>query len=77
MDMRRGRRTVLTLRLLRHALRAWRQGFRQTDVAGDPFQQGGVVIVAPTGVERYRFISREAGDHPPASTSSRRWQLST
>ena len=68
MGMRRGRRSVLTLRLLKHVVRAWRQGFRQTDVAGDALQQGGVVIVAPTGVELYRFISREAGDHPPASS---------
>lgn len=68
MDMRRGRRSVLTVGVLRRSLRAWRQGFRQSGVAGDPFQQGGVVIVAPTGLERYRFISREAGDHPPASS---------
>ena len=59
---------VLTLGLLRRVVRAWRKGFRQTDVAGDRLQQGGVVIVAPTGLELYRFISREAGDHPPASS---------
>lgn len=67
MGMRRGRRSVFTLRLVRHVVRAWRQGFRQTYVAGDPLQQGGVVIVAPTGRELYRFVSREAGDHPPAA----------
>ena len=67
MEMRRGRRSVFTLGVLRNSIRAWRQGFRQSGVAGDPFQQGGVVIVAPTGRELYRFISREAGDHPPPS----------
>jgi peroxiredoxin len=64
MNMRRGRRSVMTVGVLRRALRAWRLGFRQSRVAGDPFQQGGVVIVDPTGLERYRFISREAGLHP-------------
>jgi len=64
MQMRQGRRSVLTMGVLRHGLNAWRLGFRQSRVAGDPFQQGGVVIIAPTGLERYRFISREAGDHP-------------
>ena len=80
MNMRRGRRTVLTVGVLRRAIRAWRLGFRQSRVAGDPFQQGGVVIVAPTGPERYRFISREAGDHPTPDdilTALNNSQLST
>ena len=67
LGMRRDPRSVLTLRVLARSVKAWARGFRQTRVAGDPFQQGGVVVIAPTGVERYRFISREAGDHPPAA----------
>lgn len=62
--MRRSWRSVLTAGVLKRSLRARQRGFHQSSVAGDPFQQGGVVIVEPTGVERYRFISREAGDHP-------------
>ena len=65
MEMRRSRGSVLSARVFRRALRAWGRGFRQTRPAGDPFQQGGVVIIDGTGVERYVFISREAGDHPP------------
>jgi peroxiredoxin len=65
--MHRGPRSVFTLGTLSRSITAWRQGFRQTAVAGDPFQQGGVVIVAPSGEERYRFVSREAGEHPPAA----------
>ena len=42
----------------------WRAGFRQSHVAGDALQQGGVVVIAPGGVELFRFISSEAGDHP-------------
>jgi peroxiredoxin len=63
--MRRSLRSVLTLRVLARSINAGARGFRQTGVAGDPFQQGGVVVIAPTGVERYRFVSREAGEHPP------------
>jgi peroxiredoxin len=64
MQMRSGTRTVIGPRVLRRAWTAWRQGFRQTRPAGDPFQQGGVVIVDTAGAERYAFISRDAGDHP-------------
>jgi hypothetical protein len=67
MNLRRGPRSVMTVSVLRRSIRAWLQGFRQSTVAGDPFQQGGVVVVDPSGRERYRFISREAGEHPPAS----------
>ena len=67
LEMRRDPRSVLTLGVLARSVKARARGFRQTRVAGDPFQQGGVVVIAPTGVERYRFISREAGEHPPTS----------
>ena len=60
----RSRSSVFNLRSLRHSLAARRRGFRQTRVAGDAFQQGGLIIVATGGVEVYRFISRSAGEHP-------------
>ena len=31
---------------------------------GDPWQQGGVIVVRPGGEIAYRFASRESGDHP-------------
>ena len=67
LEMRRDPRSVLTAGVLGRAILARARGFQQSRVAGDPFQQGGVVVIAPPGVERYRFISREAGDHPAAS----------
>jgi peroxiredoxin len=67
LEMRHGRRTLMSPRVVVHTITAMWQGFRQTFVAGDPLQQGGVVVIAPGGVERYRYISREAGDHPPVS----------
>ena len=63
--MRRGLRSVLTPSVLARAFTAWRGGFRQSRPAGDPLQQGGVLVIAPGGVERFRYISRQAGDHPP------------
>jgi peroxiredoxin len=66
LGMRRGLASVLTVATLGRALRAWQSGFRQSRVAGDPLQQGGVVVIAPGGVEHFRFISRQAGDHPTA-----------
>jgi peroxiredoxin len=65
--MRHGRRTLMSPRVVVHTITALWQGFRQTFVAGDPLQQGGVIVIAPGGVERFRYISREAGDHPPVS----------
>ena len=65
MAMRRGLGSLLTAKSAGLAFNAWRSGFRQSRVAGDPLQQGGVVVIAPGGVERFRYISQQAGDHPP------------
>ena len=40
-------------------------GFRQGPVAGDPWQQGGEVIVAPEGELLYCRSSSGPGDHAP------------
>jgi NAD(P)-dependent dehydrogenase (short-subunit alcohol dehydrogenase family) len=63
--LRRGRVEVLSPRLPLHALRALRSGARQTQVQGDPWQLGGVFVIRPGGELAYRYVSREAGDHPP------------
>lgn len=68
LGMRRGVWSVANPGVWLRAARALRAGFRQTRVAGDAFQQGGVLVIDPQGVERFRYISRSAGDHPaPAS----------
>jgi NAD(P)-dependent dehydrogenase (short-subunit alcohol dehydrogenase family) len=63
--LRRGRVELLSPRLPRNALRALRSGSRQTAVQGDPWQLGGVFVIRPDGNLTYRYLSREAGDHPP------------
>ncbi len=45
-------------------IRAFRRGARQDRTQGHPFQQGGVLVVAPGGRVTYSYISRAAGDHP-------------
>ena len=47
------------------ALRAFRAGFRQGATKGDPWQQGGVLVVRKGGALEYGFASAAAGDHPP------------
>jgi dehydrogenase/reductase SDR family protein 12 len=63
--LRRGRVELLSPRLPGNALRALRSGSRQTGVQGDPWQLGGVFVIQPGGASTYRYVSREAGDHPP------------
>jgi peroxiredoxin len=67
LQMRRGLASVLSPAALARGVNAWRAGFRQSRVAGDPLQQGGVVVIAPGGVERFRYISQDAGDHPTST----------
>ncbi len=47
--LRRGPGATIHWRLLRNAWRAFRRGFRQTTVQGDPWQQGGVLVFAANG----------------------------
>ena len=67
LEMRRGVATVLHPRVILNSFAAMLQGFRQTKPAGDPLQQGGVVVMAPNDIERYRYVSKRAGDHPSPS----------
>jgi NAD(P)-dependent dehydrogenase (short-subunit alcohol dehydrogenase family) len=64
--LRRGRVEALSPRLPGNALRALRGGSRQGAIQGDPWQLGGVFVIRPDGELAYRYVSREAGDHPPA-----------
>ena len=48
---------------LLNSLRELRKGFRQGRTQGDPFQQGGTLIVDPSGEILFRYQSKEPGDH--------------
>ncbi len=58
----RGLGSILHWRLLVNSWRALRAGFRQGRIEGDPYQQGGVVVIEPDGEVRYRQIDRVGGD---------------
>jgi hypothetical protein len=66
-ELKRGLATALTPAVVGRALRARVAGFRQTKTAGDPLQQGGVLVFAAGGREIYRYVSDSAGDHPSMS----------
>jgi NAD(P)-dependent dehydrogenase (short-subunit alcohol dehydrogenase family) len=61
--LRRGRVEVLSPRVALNGLRAFRAGFRQTGIEGDPWQLGGSFVLRPDGACTFRQASREAGDH--------------
>jgi hypothetical protein len=61
----RGVRSTFSLRGAGKAARAWREGFRQTATRGDPWQQGGLFVIARGGEPVYAYRSQFAGDHPP------------
>jgi dehydrogenase/reductase SDR family protein 12 len=63
--LRRGHIELLSPKVPLNALRALRAGSRQTGVQGDPWQLGGVFVIQPGGELTYRYVSLEAGDHPP------------
>lgn len=60
--MKRSFWATLHWRLPRNAWRALRRGFRQTKVQGDPWQQGGVLVVDAAGTLRHEEVDGAAGD---------------
>jgi hypothetical protein len=64
-DLRRmGILSLLRPRMLREALRARKEGFRQGKTQGDPWQLGGTMVVAPG--DRVVFAHRNAGPEDEA-----------
>jgi len=59
--------TLFSAAALRHALRAFRKGFRQGATQGDPWQQGGVLVVRAGGEPVLCHASEEAGDLAPTA----------
>ena len=45
-------------------IRAVARGARQQRTQGSPFQQGGVLVMAPGDRVVYKYLSKAAGDHP-------------
>lgn len=62
--MRKDLGSTINFRTIPAIVRAWKNGHRQSKLQGDPFQQGGAVIILPDDTIAFEFISRFGGDHP-------------
>lgn len=62
-NLRRDFGSTVNIRTVPAIFRAWRKGHRQKRMQGDPFQQGGALVVMPGGTVAYKFISQFGGDH--------------
>ena len=65
LKLKRGVRTSVNRKTVARAVKAFRAGNRQVGTQGDPWQQGGVFVVAAGGALVYEQRSEYAGDHPP------------
>lgn len=60
--MARGLGAMLHWRFVSNLWRAWRAGFRQGRLAGDAFQQGGVLVFGAGAALRLAQVDRAGGD---------------
>ena len=65
LGMVRGVKSTFSASGLSAGLRAFKGGHRQTRTKGDPWQQGGTLVVSKSGDVRYFYVSQSAGDHAP------------
>lgn len=68
LGMKRSLGSTVSGQALKNAWRAWSTGHRQTMTKGDPWQQGGTLVVSGTGQLLFGHVSDAGGDH--ASTAS-------
>ena len=59
------RKFGINLKTLKQSFVAFKQGHRQSDVQGDPWQQGGVVVFDRDGVVTFSIADNEAGSDIP------------
>ena len=53
---------LLKPKVLQHGIRAAKKKFKQTATRGNPFQNGGVVVLDAAGEVRYIHVESETGD---------------
>lgn len=66
-QLKRGVAATFNPRALGSTLKAFAGGKRQGRTQGDPWQQGGVLVVAPTGEVRWHHASEHPGDKATAA----------
>jgi peroxiredoxin len=62
--LKRGVGTALRPSVVVSTVRALARGHLPGKVQGDPWQQGGVLVIAPPGRIVYEYASKASGDHP-------------
>lgn len=65
-ELKRGVAKTFDPRALGATVRAFARGHRQGRTQGDPWQQGGVVVIAPSGDVRWHHVSGRPGDNASA-----------
>lgn len=61
--LERGVTRTLDPRSLGKSLKAFARGHRQGLTQGDNWQQGGVLVIAPSGEVRWQHVSKRPGDN--------------
>lgn len=64
LGLRSDLRSSFNLSTIRRSFNVSRRGYRQTSTRGNPWQHGGVYVVAPDGSVTFSYVSQFAGDHP-------------
>ncbi|MBA3396831.1 MAG: AhpC/TSA family protein [Deltaproteobacteria bacterium] len=65
-ELKRGVLNTFDPRALGKTISALSRGRRQGRTQGDPWQQGGVLVIAPTGEIRWHHVSDRPGDNATA-----------
>ncbi|MCB1153599.1 MAG: AhpC/TSA family protein [Deltaproteobacteria bacterium] len=64
-EMKNSIGATFSLHTVKNAARALKSGARQHKTMGDPWQQGGAMVIGPGNTLHYKQISDQAGDHAP------------
>ena len=65
-ELKRGVAKTLNPFALGATIKAFKNGSRQVGRQGDPWQQGGVLVIAPSGEVRWHYASGHPGDRATA-----------
>lgn len=60
--MKHSMTALLNPKVFKHGARAASKGFKQTATRGNPFQNGGVVVLDAAGEVRFVHVENETGD---------------
>ncbi len=68
LQFKKGIRSSVRLKTLTTGLKAIMEGHSQKSVQGDPWQQGGVIVITPGQSISFFYANQEAGDYVEVET---------